>query len=138
VSTRSFSRRDLLQLGGRLALSIGAAKLVIALPGCGGGGGGNADDQPPGDAGHGSSDYYSLDDCHSLGTYHYVKHSHVGYYNYTYTYSYYHAFGCPRDEYGYVTPAAYVECYYSPGVVSGYNFFCYNDYSVNVAYTYTP
>jgi hypothetical protein len=30
MSTRGFSRRDLLDLGGKLVMSIGAAKIVVA------------------------------------------------------------------------------------------------------------
>jgi hypothetical protein len=145
VSTRNFSRRDLLQLGGRLALSIGAAKIVIALPGCGGddGGTGGGDDQHPmdgGGSGSGSSyydGYYTLDDCHSIGTYNYVHSTYSGYYYYSYHYTYTHAYACNHDGY-HSTGSGYIDCSIEPGFMPNYDYLCYSGYTYDVTYTYNP
>jgi hypothetical protein len=113
-----YSRRDLLHLGGRLALTIGAAKIVVTLPGCGDDSGQGTRDAAP-DVSPDGGGYATLDDCHAFGTYDYVTSS-AGY---TYHYYYTGAYGCP----GYVYP-------YVPGVTCypdthdkapGYAYFCY-------------
>lgn|SRR5690349_12660408 len=127
MSTRGFSRRDLLQMGGRLVMTVGAAKVVIALPGCGGDSG-SVDAPPhPIDGGYGydayptadaAYHYATLDDCHSIGTYDYP----ISYPGYTYHYYLQNTYGCPA----YVPYAGYgVYCYYIPGFVPGYDYACW-------------
>src|SRR5436190_17933048 len=110
MSDSSFSRRDLLHLGGRLLLSVGAAKIVIALPGCGDDDSGH---QPMPDAKQldaAGYDYYpgyvALDDCHSVGTYEY-NYVYSGTTQYTYHYYWTNAYGCAY----YVRPPTTVHCY---------------------------
>lgn len=104
---KPFSRRDLLQLGGKLAMTVGGAKLLVTLPGCEGG------------KGNGPTDPM-LDDCHSLGTYDYVVTSTY----YTYHYYFTSSFGCP--DYIYLPN---VHCYpdYSD-FAPGYDYFCFSGY----------
>jgi hypothetical protein len=138
MSTRGFSRRDLLQLGGRLVMTVGAAKIVIALPGCGGDSG--SVDAPPHPIdgayaydGYPTADasYPTLDDCHSFGTYDYAISS-PGAPPYTYHYYLLHAYGCAT----YVPyPGGAVYCYYIPGLMPGYDYACWNGYYVT---TTTP
>lgn len=139
VTTRNFSRRDLLQLGGKLAMTIGAAKLVIMLPGCGGGGGSGGDDGGSGDP-LGPDDiladdgYHHIDDCHSFGTYHRVTRKVHDYYYYTNDYYYSNALACHYDAYFY-TKTAYIDCYRRPGFIAGYNYFCFSDYTYDSTYS---
>jgi hypothetical protein len=121
MSTRGFSRRDLLHLGGKVVLTVGAAKIVVALPGCGDDGGGSIDGAPP-DAALPIDAYspygYALDDCHYVGTYHYPQSSAGS----TYHYYFEHAYGCPYYLY---YPYDGVYCYPVPDFVPGYYYFCF-------------
>jgi hypothetical protein len=127
MTGRGFSRRDLLNLGGKLVMSVGAVKLVAVLPGCGG------SDSTSIDAGidapkiRPDGGYATLDDCHKIGTYHYPR-SYPGTYPYTYHYYYSGSYGCPS--YLYYGPAV-LDCYpdyhdFAPG----YPWFCYSSYYV--------
>lgn len=132
MSTRGFSRRDLLQLGGKLVMTVGAAKVVIALPGCGGDSSsvdapGNPIDGPPAiDAYY--YNYPTLDDCHSFGTYDYAI-SYTGIPPYTYHYYFQNAYGCP---YYVPYPPVGTYCYYAPGFAGTYDYFCFNSYYYTV------
>jgi hypothetical protein len=118
-----YSRRDLLHMGGRLAMTIGAAKILITLPGCGdddsGSGtrdGGPLPDVSPDGGGYG---YATLDDCHAFGTYDYVI-TNAGY---AYHYYYEGAYGCPGYVYPYVGS---LTCYPdTEDRAPGYAYFCY-------------
>jgi hypothetical protein len=124
MGTGGFSRRDLLHLGGKLVMTVGAAKIMVALPGCGGDDGGDhPSDAAPADVPSGG--YATLDDCHAFGTYEYVYPSYPTQY---YTYYYYHhyyvgAYGCP----GYVYPhGSGLFCYPDENdFAPGYSYFCY-------------
>jgi hypothetical protein len=126
MSTRGFSRRDLLQLGGQVVLTVGAAKIVVALPGCGGDDTSATPDAPI-DAATLADAYstygYTLDDCHYFGTYDYV----LTYPTHTYHMYLYSTYGCP-----YYVPYAYsgVYCYYTPGLVTGYDYTCFDGYYI--------
>jgi hypothetical protein len=121
MSTRGFSRRDLLQLGGKLVMTVGAAKVVVALPGCGGDDGVDPVDAPPADACTYDCYSYTLDDCHGVGTYDHP----VVYPAYTYHYYFQDGYGCPY----YLTyPQAGLYCYYEPNFVPGYDYFCFSSY----------
>jgi hypothetical protein len=133
MSTRGFSRRDLLNLGGKLVMSIGAAKIVVTLPGCGGDS--SSVDALPAtpDAYYGYS-YYTLDDCHAIGTYHYAQ-TYPGGPGYAYTYHYYWtgAYGCPYD-YPYGAPST-LQCYPDvPDFAPGYDYFCFTGYYETITY----
>jgi hypothetical protein len=131
MSNASFSRRDLLRLGGKLVLTVGAAKIVIALPGCGDDGNHPMADarMPDGttimpDAYDYYPGYVTLDDCHKIGTYDY-RVVYPGPPQYTYHYYFTGAYGCPY----YVHPPTTVECYpdyldFAPG----YAYFCFSNY----------
>jgi len=124
MSTRGYSRRELLHLGGKLVMTVGAAKIVVALPGCGGHGSSN--DVPPPDAYDYYAGYVPLDDCHAIGTYDYVI-NRPGVPPYTYHYYFTGAYGCPN----YVHPPTNVHCYYDlPDFAAGYAYFCFSSYYV--------
>jgi hypothetical protein len=135
MSDPTFSRRDLLRLGGKLMLTVGAAKIVVVLPGCGDDG-----HQPP-DAGPADAsmpdayDYYAgyatLDDCHRIGTYDY-RVAYPGTPPHTYHYYFTGAYGCP----GYLHPPTTLKCYadsppqdFSPG----YAYFCFRSYYMSTS-----
>lgn len=105
-------------------MTIGAAKVFVALPGCGGDdNGGPADahvdahiDAPAG--------YATLDDCHYFGT-KYLTYAYANYYNvyYYYHYTYTEAYGCPA--YVYPLPGG-LYCYPDVNdIAPGYSYFCY-------------
>jgi len=125
MSSGAYSRRELLQLGGKLALTVGAAKIVVVLPGCGGSKHVPNIDAIPVDYYPG---YVTLDECHSIGTYHYA----VAYG--TLPPSTYHtywtgAYGCP----GYVRPPTNVYCYTDiPDFAPGYDYFCFSGYYTRI------
>ena len=122
MGTGAYSRRELLQLGGKLALTVGAAKIVVALPGCSSSARSKIDAGP--DAFDNYPGYVTLDECHSIGTYHYA----LPYP--TVPPSTYHtywtgAYGCP----GYVRPPTNVYCYTDiPDFAPGYEYFCFSGY----------
>jgi hypothetical protein len=125
MTTRGFSRRDLLQLGGKLVLSVGAAHIVVALPGCGG-----SESRPDAPIDTPLDAYYpgypGLDDCHSLGTKHYaVSYNYLPYYAYTYHYYFTGSYGCAYPPYD----APQLHCYYDrPDFAPGYYYFCFTNY----------
>jgi hypothetical protein len=132
MSDSGFSRRDLLRLGGKLVLTVGAAKIVVALPGCGDDGGmtphpdGKLVDAPPMpvDAYDYYAGYVTLDECHKIGTYDY-RVVYPGPPQYTYHDYFTGAYGCPN----YVHPPTNVKCYPDiPDFAPGYAYFCFTSY----------
>jgi hypothetical protein len=128
----TFSRRDLLRLGGKLVLSVGAAKIVIVQAGCGDDGGSQPPDaaKPVDAALPDAYDYYpgyvTLDDCHRIGTYDY-RVSYPGPPAYTYHYYFTGAYGCP----GYLRPPTTIYCYGDQppdDFAPGYAYFCFSGY----------
>ena len=132
MSNSSFSRRDILRLGGKLVLTVGAAKIVVALPGCDNSTTPLPDAARP-DAMPDAYDHYAgyatLDDCHSIGTYDYrISHP-----TYAYTYHYYFtgAYGCPY--YVYPLPAN-LKCYPDyPDFAPNYPYFCFTGYYLSTS-----
>ena len=131
MSNPGFSRRDLLRLGGKLVLTVGAAKIVVVLPGCGDDG-----NHPPIPDAHRDApplmpdayDYYpgyvTLDDCHSIGTYDY-RIIYPGPPQYTYHYYFTGVYGCPN----YVHPPTNLKCYPDyPDWAPNYAYFCFTGY----------
>lgn len=103
-------------------MSVGAAKIVVTLPGCG-------DDGPSAvDAPSTMDAYptYGLDDCHSFGTYDYQQIV-PGTPRYTYHRYFQNAYGCP----GYVSVPG-LHCYPdTPDFAPRYSHFCFT-YSYGV------
>ena len=134
MSTKGFSRRDLLRLGGNVVLTVGAAKIVVTLPGCSFSGGNGIDAPPapidapvtPIDAYEYYGGYTTLDDCHKIGTYHY-RIAYPPYYTY---HSYWTgAYGCP----GHVYSPPNVRCYPDyPDFAPGYPYFCFTYYYTTI------
>jgi hypothetical protein len=128
MSTRGFSRRDLLQLGGKLVMTVGAAKVVIALPGCGDDGGGGVDaptDGPPSAIDSSYAPTYTLDDCYAFGTYDYA----ITYPGYTYHYYFTNVYGCPYYlEYPYSGVYCYLDTTPPNDYLPGYDYFCFFGY----------
>jgi hypothetical protein len=132
MSNSGFSRRDLLRLGGKVILTVGAAKIVVVLPGCGDDG----NNPPTPDAAHADAkvimpdayEYYPgyvpLDDCHAIGTYDY-RIVYPGPPQYTYHYYFTGSYGCPY----YVHPPTNLHCYPDdPDFAPGYAYFCFTGY----------
>jgi hypothetical protein len=134
MSNPGFSRRDLLRLGGKLVLTVGAAKIVVVLPGCGDDGNNPPTPDAMRDAPHimpDAYDYYAgyvpLDDCHAIGTYDY-RIVYPGPPQYTYHYYFAGAYGCPN----YVHPPTNLNCYPDyPDFAPGYDYFCFTSYYVS-------
>jgi hypothetical protein len=117
----------LLRLGGKLAFTVGAAKILVVLPGCGDDGSAPPD-ATPADAMPDAYDYYPgyvmLDDCHKIGTYDY-RITYPGTPSYTYHQYFTGAYGCPN----YIRPPTNVKCHVdTPDFAPGYPYFCFSGY----------
>jgi hypothetical protein len=78
MAKQTYSRRELLRMTGRLAVTVGAASVVVTLPACGGGSGGG-----------------TFDDCDLAGSATYPYYDEYGYPSGTVTYDVFYCTAAP-------------------------------------------